>query len=725
MFQQPDRSVSSTPAVGRSPFIVACDRAFLPEDRMRAPHNVRHLSLLLLLRSCIAGLACIAVLFVVSRPAAEGKPAAEPETIFAAARAAIADGRLTRSEVLGFDLSKRRYNELPSEGGILIGFDAGVGKFIGIDTVYALRPIYQTAHGDTSGGDLGLFADRHSGKKGIKSKVVRRVQVRAREGYAVGGITIRSGLNINGFCVQFMRIHGRELDPLDSYTSKWVGDRTGGHEKSLSGNGDPVLGVFGGQDEVHVQSLGLLFMKRPPKPVKPPEPPKVEQPAGAPRAEQHAAPAQAPYDELTETIKGMQKDIAARLKMQRELAARVPAVMSTQQQPVARHQDGQPASGTSWLPVIIFGGVTGIVFVVLLAIMSLPKLLAARAPARGVTQLAPREPVGKPGRRRLGLAIAVVALGLQLSVVGVTLLSSLKTGASGDGNGPVTTNAVEQLAELEKTSTDPKPALMAPGLSQTAKGKKHALVVGVRGYHSVKLRKLDYTENDAEELAEELQNKGGFSVRVLTTSRGKKSKADRPTLANLRAEIRVLLAKKKRHDMVLVALAGHGIQATVKDKEESFFCPADAQFNDNDTLLSLGKLFADLDDCGAAVKLLLVDACRNDPKLGRNVDVDSLPRLPHGTAVLFSCKSGERAFESPRLGKKGHGVFFHYVLEGLRGKAKNEHGEVTWARLAEFVTEKVSEEVPTLIGEGAKQTPELKVSLTGKSPVLVGVAKEE
>jgi hypothetical protein len=692
---------------------------------MRAPHKVRQLSLLLLFRSCIAGLAGIAVLFVVSRPAAEGKPAAERETIFAAARAAIADGRLTRSAVLGFDLSKRRFNELPRQGCILIGFDAGVGKFLDIDTVYALRPVYLTADGETSGGNLGLFADRHSGKKVIKSKVVRRVQVLAREGYAVGGITIRSGLNINGFCVEFMRINGRDLDPLDSYTSKWVGDRTGGSERSLRGNGDPVLGVFGGQDEVHVQSLGLLFMKRPPKPVKPPEPPKVEQPAKPPRAEEHAAPPQAPYDELTETVMGMQKDIAARLKMQRELVARVPDVMSMQQQPVARQQESQPARGTSWLPVIIFGGVTGVVFVASLAIMSMPKLLAARVPAQGVTQLAPWGAGGKPGRRRLRLAIAVVALGLLLSVVGVALLTSLKTGASGDGNGPITTNAVEQLAGHKKTSTDPKPAPLAPGLTQTAKGKKHALVVGVRGYDSVKLRKLDYTENDAEELAEVLHDKGGFSVRVLTTSRGKKRKADLPTVANLRAEIRVLLAKKMRHDTVLVALAGHGMQATVKDKEESFFCPADAQFNDNDTLLSLGKLFADLDDCGAAVKLLLVDACRNDPKLGRNVDVDSLPRLPHGTAVLFSCKSGERAFESPKLGKKGHGIFFHYVLEGLRGKAKNEHGEVTWARLAEFVTEKVSEEVPTLIGEGAKQTPELKVSLTGKSPVLVGVEKEE
>src|SRR5208282_4262187 len=112
-------------------------------------------------------------------------------------------------------------------------------------------------------------------------------------------------------------------------------------------------------------------------------------------------------------------------------------------------------------------------------------------------------------------------------------------------------------------------------------------------------------------------------------------------------------------------------------------CPADAQLNDNDSLISVSKLFQDLDACGAAVKLLLVDACRNDPTIGRNVDIDALPRLPRGTAALFSCKSGERAFESPKLGK-GHGVFFHHVLEGLRGKARNSKGEITWARLTEY-----------------------------------------
>jgi outer membrane protein assembly factor BamB len=269
--------------------------------------------------------------------------------------------------------------------------------------------------------------------------------------------------------------------------------------------------------------------------------------------------------------------------------------------------------------------------------------------------------------------------------------------------------------------------LLAPGRAEPAQGKKHALLVGVRDYDSSKFDPLKYTQNDAEELARVLEKQAGFSVRVLTTSRGAKNKEDAPALETLRAAIKGLLAGKKRDDTVLIALAGHGMQAAVKEggreKEESFFCPSDAAFSDPRTLLSLSKLFADLDGCDAGVKLLLVDACRNDPGSGRNVNQDNL-RPPRGIAALFSCKSGERAFETPKLGG-GHGVFFHHVIEGLRGKAKNKRGEVTWSTLADYVTESVSDEVPKLIGGGAKQTPEQKLNLTGKSPVLIDPARVE
>jgi hypothetical protein len=252
------------------------------------------------------------------------------------------------------------------------------------------------------------------------------------------------------------------------------------------------------------------------------------------------------------------------------------------------------------------------------------------------------------------------------------------------------------------------------------KGKKYALLVGITEYDHSKLAPLKYTENDVEELARVLANKsGGFgSVRLLTTSRGEKRPADKPTAKNIRAAVKNLLAKKTRHDTLLVALSGHGLELKVKGKDEAFFCPCDAQVSDAASMIGLKALFDQLDDSGAGVKLLLVDACRNDPKLGRNVDVDNLPRPPRGTAALFSCASGQRAFETAKLGK-GHGVFFYHVLKGLKGEAKNKRGEVTWDRLTEYVKEKVSDEVPVLIGEGAKQSPHKIENLVGKSPVLL------
>jgi hypothetical protein len=266
--------------------------------------------------------------------------------------------------------------------------------------------------------------------------------------------------------------------------------------------------------------------------------------------------------------------------------------------------------------------------------------------------------------------------------------------------------------------------LPAPLAVGQEKGKKHALLVGVTEYDHASLARLRYTENDIEGLASLLGRPGaGFaSVRVLTTSRGKRRKADAPNGENIRAAIKALLARKKRDDTVLVALAGHGIQAKVKDSDESFFCPSDAQLNDNGTLISVGSLMKDLGGCGAGVKLLLVDACRNDPSLGRNVDIDTLPRPPRGLAALFSCKGGERAFESPKLGR-GHGVFFFHVLEGLKGKAATEDKEVTWDSLSAYVRRAVSRQVPTLIGGGARQTPHAITNIEGEPPVLLKVGK--
>src|SRR5262249_13763223 len=161
-----------------------------------------------------------------------------------------------------------------------------------------------------------------------------------------------------------------------------------------------------------------------------------------------------------------------------------------------------------------------------------------------------------------------------------------------------------------------------------------------------------------------------------------------PTAASVRKALAALTAKRKKDETILVALSGHGLQLEVHDPDEkgqprsySYFCPSDADFRDKvsystgrcGSLISLkAEGFDALDDCGAGARLVLMDCCRNEYKAqqvtrSRGLDVSKIS-VPEGVGLLFSCSSGQKAFETD---KHKHGVFFHFVLEGLQGKAKN------------------------------------------------------
>jgi uncharacterized caspase-like protein len=272
------------------------------------------------------------------------------------------------------------------------------------------------------------------------------------------------------------------------------------------------------------------------------------------------------------------------------------------------------------------------------------------------------------------------------------------------------------------------------GREDKPRGKKYAILVGITQYQHAKLTDVKYTENDVEDLARLLKRpRAGFDqVELLTSARGKARPGASPTAANIRAALKKVLDNVDKRDTVLVALAGRGIQLRVADpkdkkieRDEAFFCPADAKLKKTKdraeltkTLISLKELFDELDGSGAGVKLMLVDACRDDPESGRKVDVDNVPRPPNGMAALFSCASGQRAFETDKLGGKGHGVFFHFVLEGLNGKAKNEDGEIGWDDLTAYVRRQVPRTVKAVIRDGAEQSPHLVSNLVN-SPRLI------
>jgi len=272
---------------------------------------------------------------------------------------------------------------------------------------------------------------------------------------------------------------------------------------------------------------------------------------------------------------------------------------------------------------------------------------------------------------------------------------------------------------------------------EPAAPKKRALLVGVSTYRKAGLadKPLPYAAPDMERLAKEL-TAAHWTVTLLTS----KGTTNDATRANVSTALDTLLNGVEASDLVLVALSGHGVQFKAQVEtddgeqslEEAFFCPSDGEPGQASTLLGMTELTRKLGAKGGR-NLVLVDACRNDPRRGgKGIDGNSVRQLPGNVAVLLSCAARQQSFETNQMygpnADKGHGVFFHRVLKGLEGDAGNNKGEVTWARLVEYVQEHVNDDAVkwfpervqvTGAGEKIVQTPQLAGSLVGRSPVLL------
>src|SRR5262249_19656990 len=101
-----------------------------------------------------------AMLILGSRPLAAAGPENGEAALYQAAATAIAKGQTEKTRMLGFSIIKTSFTELPTEGAVLVGFDLGIGKFLDIDNIYAIRAVYRTANGEASYGEHGLFKDK-------------------------------------------------------------------------------------------------------------------------------------------------------------------------------------------------------------------------------------------------------------------------------------------------------------------------------------------------------------------------------------------------------------------------------------------------------------------------------------------------------------------------------------------------------------------------------------
>jgi hypothetical protein len=168
--------------------------------------------------------------------------------IFTRVQAAVRGNKWTYSPTAGANRGVG-FIDKPEEGGLLVGFEIALA--IGNDGgnyIRAIRPIFLTARGDAPGSMHG----------NARPDVIT---VRAHEGFAVGGLTLKASNRIEGMSVTFMQIQGIGLNPRNAYTSKWYGGRTGGANIRLGGSGAPMIGLAGKADN-SLQELALMQTKQ-------------------------------------------------------------------------------------------------------------------------------------------------------------------------------------------------------------------------------------------------------------------------------------------------------------------------------------------------------------------------------------------------------------------------------------------------------------------------------
>src|SRR6185295_7182373 len=116
---------------------------------------------------------------------------------------------------------------------ILIGVEARFAKFGSTDIVRGMRPIYRVNGKEEFGQQFG-------------NDLTGSVTLKAKAGYAVGGVTGKAGLWCNGFSLTFMKVKADgTLDPKDSYESEWAGFNGESKLIRVTSDGAPVVGIVG------------------------------------------------------------------------------------------------------------------------------------------------------------------------------------------------------------------------------------------------------------------------------------------------------------------------------------------------------------------------------------------------------------------------------------------------------------------------------------------------
>lgn len=186
-----------------------------------------------------------------------------------------------------------------------------------------------------------------------------------------------------------------------------------------------------------------------------------------------------------------------------------------------------------------------------------------------------------------------------------------------------------------------------------------ALVIGNNDYKHTD-SKLNNAVNDANAIADKLLQLGFVVYKHLDCDNG-----------NFATEISKFNTDLVNYDIALLFFSGHGLQLD----GQNYICSIETNFADKVsakyTSIPLNEILADIDKAKPKVKIIILDACRNNPFPDNSRGAYS-PGLapvyaPKGSIIAFSTSPGETASDGDGVGGS-HSYFTKAILDHIDDK---------------------------------------------------------
>ena len=190
-----------------------------------------------------------------------------------------------------------------------------------------------------------------------------------------------------------------------------------------------------------------------------------------------------------------------------------------------------------------------------------------------------------------------------------------------------------------------------------AAGSRVALVIGNAAYEAPGAA-LANPVNDARAVAAVLRDELGFDVIEATD-------------VSVEATARVVdrfIGRIKAGDEAVFFYSGHGMELQDGNRLSNYLIPVDMSpewdvVRTRTRSLSASELQERMEGAGAGVRILILDACRDNPFDGKSLGRGLGPMQPRGGLVVFAAEAGGTASDNPGM---SNGLFTTHLLEGLR-----------------------------------------------------------